>query len=156
MKKIVSVLALSLLYSFSCSANKKAVLEPYNKPGDAVFVVVDTSRGETMENTYAPAVVIDIRGNKAGIDENDVCAVTTDNAFISCLSGKTFTKVGVSEARGGTNFPAFYNNFIGSYVVSSSGMPGGNVINVYCDGPCQQNQTGYVSETARSAGYLTD
>lgn len=131
-----------------------------DQPGDKVRVIVGMTTGATQvtqQAQFSEAIVLNISGNKAGIDENDICAVTVDNGFISCLSGKNFTNVGVSEARGGTNFPAFYKNFIGSYVVSSSGMPGGNVINVYCDGPCQQNQTSNpVERVARSAGYLTE
>lgn len=88
--------------------------------------------------------ILNIRGNKVGLEDSDVCAAINDKGKfkVICKSGRVFANPGrtIGSATG-TPSHLMYKNYIGSYIPKiprTISRPGEARRVTYCEGPCEK------------------
>lgn len=118
------------------------------KEVQAIIDVTPTLPESSNGKKFVTGHVINVTGNKVGIDEGDTCAVFEmpladgkTTTCIICSSGKCFEDVCSKEgaATGTPGFLMYGTTYIGSYYhpKAASGMPGADRRTDYCLKECK-------------------
>lgn len=135
--KNLYLLIVPLVLHFPLSAiisQEKYVKPEVYKSNGKVFVTmqVPTTNRERavkplqyLKLVTLPAIELDIRGNKVGIENDDLCALVAERSEIVCKSGKMFNAPKKETASSTATPPHLtYDNYIGSYIKITPGPVG--------------------------------